>query len=70
MQSGTALCSWSVREDHRYIAGQIGSILDCPGVTENPNSSDLVDCLKKIPADQLTAALLKMVGFDYDKVFI
>nr|XP_027227009.1 cholinesterase 1-like isoform X1 [Penaeus vannamei] len=60
MQSGTALCSWSVREDHRYMAGQIGSILDCPGATENPNSSDLVDCLKKVPADQLTAALLKM----------
>lgn len=52
------------------MAGQVGSILDCPGATENPNSSDLVDCLKKVPADQLTAALLKMVGFDYDKVFI
>lgn len=70
MQSGTALCSWAIREDHRYIAGQIGSFLDCPGTTENPNSADLVDCLKKIPVDQLSAALLKLVGFEHGKVVL
>ncbi|XP_063599423.1 juvenile hormone esterase-like [Penaeus indicus] len=60
IQSGTALCSWAVREDHRYMANQLGSFVDCPGATENLNSADLVDCLKKVPVDQLTAALLKL----------
>ncbi|XP_063595267.1 cholinesterase 2-like [Penaeus indicus] len=63
MQSGSGLCPWSVREDHRYLAYQIGRFLECPGLTENPadmNSAELVECLKKIPAEKLTSALFAL----------
>ncbi|XP_037793387.1 esterase FE4-like [Penaeus monodon] len=63
MQSGSGLCPWSVREDHRYLAYQIGRFLECPGLTENPadmNSAELVECLMKIPAEKLTSALFTL----------
>lgn len=65
MQSGSGLCPWSVREDHRYLAHKIGRFLECPVLTENPadmNSAQLVECLMKIPAEKLTSALFTLVG--------
>ncbi|XP_042887469.1 venom carboxylesterase-6-like [Penaeus japonicus] len=53
MQSGSALCSWAIREDHRMMANHIGRWLGCPVM----NSTELVNCLKKVPVEQLIAVL-------------
>ncbi|XP_042856871.1 pyrethroid hydrolase Ces2a-like, partial [Penaeus japonicus] len=63
MQSGSALCPWAVREDHKMYANQLGRLLSCPQISENVeamNSADLVNCLRKIPVEQLNTVLLKL----------
>ncbi|XP_071528395.1 venom carboxylesterase-6-like isoform X3 [Panulirus ornatus] len=52
LQSGTALCPWALREDHRQVALRIGEHLNCSGVNATPpdaNTTQLLACLQEAP---------------------
>lgn len=56
LQSGTALCPWSLRDDHRQSAGKIADLLECNGVKDNSGALDskaLLQCLHEAPIDKL-----------------
>lgn len=55
LQSGNALCPWSLRDDHRQKAGVIADLFECNGVKDNSGSLDskaLVECLQEAPVDK------------------
>ncbi|XP_069985949.1 venom carboxylesterase-6 [Penaeus vannamei] len=61
MQSGTTLCPWALREDHREALGKLVHLLNCSGFDQTSRSLDskaAVACLKKVPADKLTSVQL------------
>ncbi|XP_069973879.1 acylcarnitine hydrolase-like [Penaeus vannamei] len=65
LQSGNALSPWALRNDHRHTASVVGRVFNCSAAentsTNNSslsspvdlNSTALVDCLRKIPFQQL-----------------
>lgn len=56
LQSGNALCPWSLRDDHRQMAGVIADLLECNDVKDNSGTLDskaLFECLQKAPVDKL-----------------
>lgn len=56
LQSGNALCPWSLRDDHRQKAGVIADLLECNGVKDNSGTLDsraLFECLQEAPVDKL-----------------
>ncbi|XP_047495001.1 venom carboxylesterase-6-like [Penaeus chinensis] len=61
MQSGTSLCPWALREDHREVLTKLIPLFNCSGGDHTSGSLDsaaTVACLKKVPADKLTSVQL------------
>ncbi|KAG7171403.1 Venom carboxylesterase-6-like 11 [Homarus americanus] len=60
MQSGTALCPWALREDHKEVAVTLGEMYTCSDA-ESPDldSNRLLDCLNEVPVDDLILSQLK-----------
>ncbi|XP_042872419.1 venom carboxylesterase-6-like [Penaeus japonicus] len=61
MQSGTTLCPWALREDHKQVLNKLVHLFNCSGIDHTSNSLDsatAIACLMKVPADQLTSAQL------------
>ncbi|XP_063592164.1 venom carboxylesterase-6-like [Penaeus indicus] len=61
MQSGTSLCPWALREDHREVLTKLIPLFNCSGVHRISGSLDsaaTVACLKKVPAEKLTSVQL------------
>ncbi|XP_069973735.1 juvenile hormone esterase [Penaeus vannamei] len=62
MQSGTALDPWAVREDHSDVATRFGEMFNCSG-SSPLTSSELVACLREVPAADLIEAPNKFKVF-------
>ncbi|KAK3886908.1 hypothetical protein Pcinc_008964 [Petrolisthes cinctipes] len=57
LQSGTALCPWSIGQSHREMAFKLGRLLNCTTVdNNNNNSTQLVACLSKTPFSDIVLA--------------
>lgn len=58
MQSGMALCPWTLREDHKQVTAKIDQLFNCsrPGDLHPLNSSALVACLRNVSHQELTLA--------------
>lgn len=54
MQSGTALASWAMNNRHREEAETLGLKVGCEDVH---NSTNLLACLQKVNAKELTATV-------------
>ncbi|XP_042866021.1 venom carboxylesterase-6-like [Penaeus japonicus] len=62
LQSGNALTPWALRKDHKETAFIIGQVFNCSAANKTSNSSSagglnstaLLDCLRKLPFQQLT----------------
>ncbi|XP_037804495.1 venom carboxylesterase-6-like isoform X1 [Penaeus monodon] len=58
LQSGTGLCSWSSRTDHREVAVKVGQLLNCSeagSTAEDLDSRALLACLQKAPLEELVS---------------
>ncbi|KAK8392786.1 hypothetical protein O3P69_014903 [Scylla paramamosain] len=59
MQSGSALCPWAMRNDHKEVAAGVARQLGCPGV-ETPdgslNGETLLSCLQAASVEDLIMA--------------
>ncbi|XP_047487933.1 putative inactive carboxylesterase 4 [Penaeus chinensis] len=57
LQSGTALCPWALREDHKQIATKVGQLFNCSGADgqQSLNGSALVACLRNVPYQELVS---------------
>lgn len=59
MQSGSALCPWAMRNDHKRVAAGVARQLECLGV-ESPDSAldseALLSCLQKASVKDLVMA--------------
>ncbi|XP_042887296.1 venom carboxylesterase-6-like [Penaeus japonicus] len=58
LQSGTGLCSWSLRHDHRDVAVKVGQLMNCSGAGSTAESLDsraLLQCLQGAPLGDLVA---------------
>ncbi|XP_037804945.1 cholinesterase 1-like [Penaeus monodon] len=60
MQSGTAVCPWALREDHSEVAARFGEMFNCSG-SSPLTSSELVACLREVPAEDLIKAPKKFL---------
>lgn len=53
LQSGSALCPWTLREDHRRVAIKVGELFNCSAsdsASQTLDSTRLLACLQKVPA--------------------
>ncbi|ROT63128.1 JHE-like carboxylesterase 1 [Penaeus vannamei] len=58
LQSGSGLCSWGSRADHREVAVKVGQLVNCSkagSTTESLDSKSLLACLQKTPLEELVA---------------
>ncbi|XP_069974330.1 venom carboxylesterase-6 [Penaeus vannamei] len=58
LQSGSGLCSWGSRADHREVAVKVGQLVNCSkagSTTESLDSGTLLACLQKTPLEELVA---------------
>ncbi|KAK3877468.1 hypothetical protein Pcinc_017795 [Petrolisthes cinctipes] len=56
LQSGNALCPWSLRDDHRQMAGSVADLLECNGVKDDSGVLDshaFLKCVQEAPFDKL-----------------
>ncbi|XP_071527813.1 uncharacterized protein [Panulirus ornatus] len=57
LQSGTALCPFALREDHRQVAFSIGEHLNCSGAAKSSfaqmDSNQLLACFNQVPVRDL-----------------
>ncbi|XP_042856542.1 juvenile hormone esterase-like isoform X2 [Penaeus japonicus] len=68
MQSGMALCPWTLREDHKQVSAKIDQLFSCsrPGDLHPLNSSALVACLRNVSHQELTLAQEDFFIFNTD----
>ncbi|XP_063607613.1 juvenile hormone esterase-like [Penaeus indicus] len=64
LQSGTALCPWALREDHKQIATKVGLMFNCSGADgqQSLNGSALVACLKNVSYQELVSVQKDVVS--------
>ncbi|ROT70812.1 JHE-like carboxylesterase 1 [Penaeus vannamei] len=57
LQSGTALCPWVLREDHRQVATKVGQMFNCSAGDDqlSLNGTALVACLRNVSYQELTS---------------
>ncbi|KAK4298308.1 hypothetical protein Pmani_029348 [Petrolisthes manimaculis] len=60
LQSGTALCPWSIGQSHREMAFKLGRLLNCTTVDNNNNSTQLVACLSQTPFTDIVLSSSKL----------
>ncbi|XP_071547573.1 venom carboxylesterase-6-like [Panulirus ornatus] len=67
MQSGSALCPWTLRNDHRRMAAKLGQRFNCAGVSSETvqDSLELLNCLKGLPANELVKINSEMAEWYY-----
>ncbi|KAK3858801.1 hypothetical protein Pcinc_035035 [Petrolisthes cinctipes] len=68
LQSGSALCPWSVGVAHGKVARYTGQLFNCTGSSEDNNINDnintseaMVECLQNIPAADIVPVYLHFV---------
>ncbi|XP_042887731.1 cocaine esterase-like isoform X2 [Penaeus japonicus] len=67
MQSGTSLCPWALREDHKQVAMNMSEIFNCSAVDSAASSLDstaLVACLRDVPFASLVEVQSKFIVFN------
>ncbi|XP_042858614.1 putative inactive carboxylesterase 4 isoform X2 [Penaeus japonicus] len=66
MQSGTTLCPWAIREDHKQVSRKIGEMFNCSSVSDPYplSSAGLVACLRDVPYQDLISAQEDFVIFN------